>query len=452
MAVTVTSVTPAIGSTAGGTPVEIVGSGFHGGDFGATTTVKINGEMCTGVVVGDDTFITCVTPANAAAVYDVTVYTSIPENGSLVGGYTYVAPPVVTSVGPASGSSAGGTAVEITGTGFLASPIVSFAGVVASSIVRVNDAKITCVTPAGPAGAANVYVQNSAAGGGLSDILVGGFTYAAPPAPTGVTPSRAARGDALTITGTAFVSGATVTLGGVACTDVVFVSVVALTCVAPSHSIGVVDVVVTNPDAQTGTLASGFTFVYAITPWGSTIAKLFPPGKLWNFEAGSALHRLAVAIGDEFARVQARGANLVEESDPRTASETLADWEEMLALPDELVTAIPATTAGRRVAIAAKYAARGGQSLAFFTTLCAACGYPLISITRYANEVLRCGPTTLAAGFVFRVNDRVYGAAYAYSMLITVSPATLGALTHAEFEAVVRARVHSHIEVMFTYT
>lgn len=177
--------------------------------------------------------------------------------------------------------------------------------------------------------------------------------------------------------------------------------------------------------------------------YASQLLKLLPPGPLWNFESNSKLRATMLGIGDEFARVQLRGAQLIDESDPRTASETLGDWETMLSLPDGIVLEIPATFAERRVAITQKLVSRAGQNYAFFESLCSACGYPLISITRYAGSVLRCG---------FRVGDRVYGADYAYSMLVTVSPATAGALTHAQFEGVVRHATHSHITVMFTYT
>lgn len=68
-------------------------------------------------------------------------------------------------------------------------------------------------------------------------------------------------GQRVTITGSSFVSGATVTFGGVAATNVVFVSDTTLRCTTGAHAVGTVDVVVTNPDANTGTLAAAFTYV-----------------------------------------------------------------------------------------------------------------------------------------------------------------------------------------------
>ncbi len=85
------------------------------------------------------------------------------------------------------------------------------------------------------------------------------------PAPTvtGISPTAGptAGGTSVTITGTAFQTGATVSLGGVAATGVVVSSATTITATTGAHAAGAVNVVVTNPDAQSGTLASGFTYV-----------------------------------------------------------------------------------------------------------------------------------------------------------------------------------------------
>jgi uncharacterized repeat protein (TIGR02543 family) len=70
-----------------------------------------------------------------------------------------------------------------------------------------------------------------------------------------------AGGNTVTITGTGFVAGATVTIGGKACTNVVVVSATSITCVVPAGVAGVVDVVVLNGDNQTQTLAGAYTYV-----------------------------------------------------------------------------------------------------------------------------------------------------------------------------------------------
>lgn len=71
----------------------------------------------------------------------------------------------------------------------------------------------------------------------------------------------------VTITGENFVTGATVTIGGVQATDVVVVSARKITAKTPAFSAGSADVVVTNPDSQSGTLANGFTYISPAMPW-----------------------------------------------------------------------------------------------------------------------------------------------------------------------------------------
>src|SRR4029077_5016401 len=65
-------------------------------------------------------------------------------------------------------------------------------------------------------------------------------------------------GTAVKLTGQNFASGATVTFGGAAATDVVVVTGTQITVKTPSHAQGSANVVVTNPGGQSATLANGF--------------------------------------------------------------------------------------------------------------------------------------------------------------------------------------------------
>ena len=64
----------------------------------------------------------------------------------------------ILDIDPAIGVLAGGTAVTITGTGFITPTTVTFDGILATSVVVVNDTTITCITPAHVAGAVDVIV------------------------------------------------------------------------------------------------------------------------------------------------------------------------------------------------------------------------------------------------------------------------------------------------------
>ncbi len=86
------------------------------------------------------------------------------------------------------------------------------------------------------------------------------------PTVTAISPTGGplAGGTAVTISGTGFVSGATVTIGGASATSVVFGSATSITAVTPSGTAGATSVVVTNPDTQSGT-GTGLYSVAAAT-------------------------------------------------------------------------------------------------------------------------------------------------------------------------------------------
>ena len=72
-------------------------------------------------------------------------------------------------------------------------------------------------------------------------------------------------GDVISLLGSGFVSGATVTLDGVAA-HVTRVTSTVIDARTLAHAAGPVDVVVTNPDGQTGTLKAAYTFgVFSVT-------------------------------------------------------------------------------------------------------------------------------------------------------------------------------------------
>jgi hypothetical protein len=92
-----------------------------------------------------------------------------------------------------------------------------------------------------------------------------------PPTVTSISPNAGTvnGGTATTIRGTNFLPGATVSLGGTAATGVTVVSSTSITATTSAHAAGAVNVVVTNTDAQSGTLANGYTYA---TSTGGSIA------------------------------------------------------------------------------------------------------------------------------------------------------------------------------------
>lgn len=166
---------------------------------------------------------------------------------------------------------------------------------------------------------------------------------------------------------------------------------------------------------------------------------LLPPGVAFDLEADSDVTATLTACAAELSRVDSRGDDVINESDPRTAEETIELWEKILGIPDAQIPVLPSTLTLRRLAVTAKYTARGGQNSAFFIALAAACGY---TVTLARTAVLRVG---------FRVNDRCFGAAWAYSLSITVTAIAGDALSQDDFERVMQHATHAHITDVFSY-
>jgi hypothetical protein len=251
-------ISPESGPMTGGTTVTIAGTDFTAS---GETVVTFGGVSALNIVVVNNTTITCDTPPAAqSGAVDVSV-ANVYGYDTLPGAFTYGTAPIVSNVTPAHGFVAGGTSVTIIGSNFTTSQgtTVTFGGSAATNVVVVDSATITCETPAHAAGFVDVAVASSNGSG----VLQNGFEYLGPPDIQSVSPNSGsmAGGTAVTISGTGFSTfgTTTVTFGGLAATDVVVASGVAITCTTPAHGEGVVDVAVTN-DFGSDTLAAGYTF------------------------------------------------------------------------------------------------------------------------------------------------------------------------------------------------
>jgi hypothetical protein len=259
---TITTISPTVSSTKGGTVITITGTNFLSG-----ATVSFGPNNATNVTFVSKTQLKATTPASTLSSVEgtVSVFVTNPDNqyATLTEGLTYDDPPSITSISPAEGISAGGYQVTLTGQNFRCGslcpggPVVTFGSVSAPSVIFNSGTTLTVTVPAGAAGAVNVIEKNT---DGLSTTLKTGFTYSSVQV-TQVTPAIGplGGGNTVTIQGQGFTSGSTVMFGTTAATSVTFVSATTLTAVAPAHVGGLVSVAVTNAGG-TGTLAKAYSY------------------------------------------------------------------------------------------------------------------------------------------------------------------------------------------------
>lgn len=103
---------------------------------------------------------------------------------------------------------------------------------------------------------------------------------------------------------------------------------------------------------------------------------LLPPGAAWSAEPGSTRWRFLDALAAEFARVDGRMGDLLEESDPRTAVELLGEWATLTGEPDPCEGPSPTAAAMRARAIRV-LTGRGGQSIPYLVSLASSLGYAI---------------------------------------------------------------------------
>ena len=132
----------------------------------------------------------------------------------------------------------------------------------AANVRVVSPTTITATTPLGAvAPAVAVTVTNTDA---QTHSLGASFTYRNAPTVTGLDPTRGptAGGRTVQVTGTDFVAGVKVFLGGVEITPVTFVNATTLQAAIPPHAAAAMNVTVQNPGdpAQSAPLAAGFTY------------------------------------------------------------------------------------------------------------------------------------------------------------------------------------------------
>jgi len=254
---TVTAVSPSAGSTLGGTVVTITGTNFNG-----ATAVSFGGAAATSFTLNSPTRITATTPSGSTGAFSVLVTTPGGINAANLL-FTYVAPPTIAAVSPATGSTLGGTVVTLNGANLTGATAVRFGDLPATSFAVNSTNQITATTPPSTAGAASVSVTTV---GGLN-VASTPYTYAVSPSINAVAPSTGSTmgGTVVTISGSNLSGATAVTFGGTAATSFTMDSASQITATTPAGTLGSASVRVTTP-GETNAANTLYTYVFRAEP------------------------------------------------------------------------------------------------------------------------------------------------------------------------------------------
>ncbi len=218
--------------------------------------------------------------------------------------------PRITLLSPAVGPAAGGTTVTIDGSDFRSGAIVRF-GNQAATVLSLTSTRIVALTPAQTPGVVALSVVNS---DGQGVQLAHAFTYqAAAPAITSIAPIQGpvSGNTDITITGANFQPGVSVSMDGLTAT-VVSVTATRVVVRTPARRAGVVGLILTNPDSQSASRASAYTYVDG----GPAITHVLPPrgpmaGGNTITIVGSGLDNATVSFGGAAASVVSRATSMM---------------------------------------------------------------------------------------------------------------------------------------------
>ncbi|MEE4182915.1 YmfQ family protein [Pseudomonas viridiflava] len=116
--------------------------------------------------------------------------------------------------------------------------------------------------------------------------------------------------------------------------------------------------------------------------YAEQLQALLPPGPAWDSERVPEVQQLIAGLSHEFARIDGRAFDLLNEMDPATVSELVPDWERVMNLPDPCLGLKPLFE-DRRLSVRQRLVAVGGQNAAFYVGIAVSQGYPDASVTEF---------------------------------------------------------------------
>jgi uncharacterized protein YmfQ (DUF2313 family) len=134
-------------------------------------------------------------------------------------------------------------------------------------------------------------------------------------------------------------------------------------------------------------------------PWVDQLQQLLPQGTIWDYEEGSNIDGLILALQSQLQQTEFNLVDLYNDLMPdSTSGSFLTHWEELVGLPNECSIGVSFTEQQRRDNLLGQLNATGGQSIAYYIDVMTNMGYPDNTITEFS-------PTTIDGD----IDDFLYG-------------------------------------------
>lgn len=260
--VTLSGIDPGIGPSTGGTALTLYGTGFIAG-----SRVKIGGVAVSDVTLVDNTTLRVAVPPLPAGQHTVTL-TNMNGTASLSLAYKTFAPVTLAGVTPNAGNTLGGSLISIHGTGLGAGTWVKLGQEQMPSSSNSDETELQVNVPIldqpRPEGPVDISVGNDNGTALISNAFVFVDSTNTTPRLIAVTPQVSlVEGGTRAAIISAGLQGTPVQVlfGGIPATHCETTATTGLSCDAPAHAAGSVDVTVRTDRDETVTLARAFKYV-----------------------------------------------------------------------------------------------------------------------------------------------------------------------------------------------
>lgn len=184
-------------------------------------------------------------------------------------------------------------------------------------------------------------------------------------------------------------------------------------------------------------------------------AALLPPGPAWNLNLNAGMHDVLRGLAQEFAKIDSRAHDLLNEMVPTGVRELLPDWERVMGLPDQCSPPAPLFWQ-RRSEVVRRFGAVGEQRPAYFIHIAALMGYPGARVTehrapRFGRSRFGVGRWGTWSSQFFWILHLGQHAARGIRFGATVWGERFGVIPGDAIECAIRRYAPAHTVVIFKY-